>query len=148
MEWQGNEFLSDFEFLPLESRKGQHPGSFRIRRERTTVIVFGKDRFTWHGYAFGKLGLSNLDEEDNDNYDDSHASLYEDEDEDLGPMEDFFLTGGCEALAYYQEPALDPRIYFLLSTQNRLEIVSQSYDYLVRKLEAAFNSWVSPTIDA
>jgi hypothetical protein len=148
MKWQGNEFLPDFGFLPIESSMGQHPGHFRIRRERTTVVVSGQDRFKWHGYAFGKLGLSDLGEEDNNDYEHVHASCYEDEGEDPGPMEDFFVTGGCEALVHYHEPALDPRVCFLLSTQNRLEIVSQYYEYLVRKLDAGFTSWVGPTVDA
>jgi hypothetical protein len=148
MEWQGNEFLSDFGFLPIESSMGRYPGHFRIRRERTTVVVSGRDHFKWHGYAFGKLGLSDIGEEDIDDCNDIHASYSEDEGEGLGPMEDFFVTGGCEALVYYHEPALDPRVYFLLSTQNRLEIVSQSYEYLVQKLGAGFTSWVCPTADA
>jgi hypothetical protein len=120
---------------------GRHAGNFRIRKERTTIVISGRDHFTWCGYAFGKLRSSVLDGRDKD------ASDSEDDDDPVPPP-DLFVTGGCEAVVINSEdPVLDPRIYFLLCTQNRLEIVSQLYEYLVQKLEAGFGSWVDLTID-
>jgi hypothetical protein len=140
-EWQANEFLFDLNFLPIESSVGRQPGRFRIHKEQTTVVISGCDHFKWHGYAFGKLGSSSIDEEDGD--DDNDTSDSEDEDDDAEPVEDIFASGGCGAVINPDKPELDPRIYFLVCAQFRLETVSQSYEYLVRKLDTGFSSWVS-----
>jgi hypothetical protein len=126
---------------------GRDPGNFRIHKKQITVVISGRDHFKWHGYAFGKLGSSDLSEEDDDENKDVDALGSEDECDEPTPTEDLFVTGDCEAVVNSEEPVLDPRVYFLLSTQHRLEIVSQSYEYLVQKLDAGFSSWVGLTIE-
>lgn len=125
-EWQTSEYLLDLGFLPIESSMGQYPGKFRIHKRQNAVVIFGRDHFKWHGYAFGKLGSTDLGEEGSDDNEYNDASDSEDEGDDPESMEDLFATGGCEAVVDSEEPVLDPRVYLLLSTQHRLETVSQS----------------------
>jgi hypothetical protein len=60
----------------------------------------------------GKLGSSVLDEGDKD------ASDSDDEDDDPVPPPGLFVIGGCEAVVIsFEDPVLDPRVYFPLCTK-------------------------------
>lgn len=126
LESQTRVVWEELSYLTLESSTGQSSRDYAIYKSRTTVVVSGCDNWTWHGYAFGKIGFSDLEDED-----------------DCPWEEDFFATGGCDPeLLNPEDHIWDPRTYFLRATHIRMDFVSSQYEYLVRKIEAGAKHWV------
>lgn len=141
----------DLSFLNLGSRAVGRSTRFSIRRGHDTVLIFGCDQFEWNGFAFSdyrpdsERGQAEDEEESGSNSAGDVGDDEEDEeDEEEMPDEDLFASSGYEeVLDTLNHIIWDPRVYFLRTAAIRLGVVFHEYTYLVEKLNAGVNSWVS-----
>lgn len=126
-------------YLPLESSTGKESNQFAIYETRTTIVISGCNDSQWFGYALGNIGPVDPSPEDHENVPDEKSE----EENDPEPEEDLFATGGCERVLNPDSTIRDPRVYFLRATQIRMSVACQASEYLVSKLDAGCQSWVS-----
>ncbi|KAJ4984023.1 hypothetical protein SVAN01_10454 [Stagonosporopsis vannaccii] len=139
---------SDLAFLPLRSNHGSSTTKFSILEAHTSVVIAGANHFEWYGYAFGNIGDMSVADE-YEEMDDSYNVDPEKGTDDwyYVEAEDFFAAGGCQDTSSSGQSIMDPRIYFLLAMQNRMQVLVQNHEYLVQTLSEGFYSWVDQHSD-
>lgn len=147
------EVWEDLSYVPLESSAGRQSHCYVIYESQTTVVIAGCDHSRWIGYGFGKIGPEDLCFDDTGSFDtesqEEEAERQEREgetdleEEEVEFEEDYFAHGGCAPLLWADDVIWDPRVYFMRATQIRLDVVTQAYEYLVRKIEAGAKDWVN-----
>ncbi|KAJ4990821.1 hypothetical protein SVAN01_03610 [Stagonosporopsis vannaccii] len=128
-----------------------------VHESCTSVVISGYDHASWHGYAFGSLNDAEHSgdfEEDNMYHVDEEDDTYHVDEEngcwigDPAYQSDFFATAGGEAFfhtIFTKDAMWDPRMYFLCALQLRLQDVVKKQEYLVHKLRASYETWMTET---
>lgn len=111
-----------------------------------SVVISGVDENKWVGYAFGEVQGIDARNDDQADWagDGDHLSDDDsDEDEQEGPVDDLFVSGGSCSGFDNGDVIWDPRTYFLRTAAARVDAVRQEYAYLVQRLDGGVKDWVS-----